>query len=224
MREVNDVTIVVPCRNEAGSLPELLAAVPRGYQVIVVDNGSTDETAEVAARCGAQVVTEQTPGYGAAVHAGVVATRTTLLAVLDGDGSLDPGELPTLVASVRAGADLAVGRRRLAVGTAGANAVWPWHARLGNSVVAWRLRAKHKVPVHDIAPMRVVRTEALRALNVTDRRFGYPLELLVRAGAAGWQVTEHDISYRSRTAGTSKVSGSVLGSARAARDFLRVLS
>ncbi|WP_090359647.1 glycosyltransferase family 2 protein [Mycolicibacterium fluoranthenivorans] len=213
------VTVVLPCLNEAASLPAVLAAVPAGYHCLVVDNNSTDDTALVAAQHGAQVVAEPRPGYGAAVHAGVVAARTPLVAVLDGDGSLDPAALPALVADIAAGADLAVGRRRREPDTQ-----WPWHARLGTAAVCWRLRARHGLPVHDIAPMRVARRDALLDLGVTDRRSGYPLELLVRAAQAGWQVTERDVAYRSRTGGVSKVSGSLRGSIIAALDFWRVLS
>jgi glycosyltransferase involved in cell wall biosynthesis len=188
--------------------------------VIVVDNGSTDATASVASQWGARVVHEPQPGYGAAVLAGIAAVQTPLTAVIDGDGSLDPNELAPLVAAVEAGADLAVGRRRSRLAEAG---VWPWHARLGSSVAAWRLRRKHRVSVHDIAPMRVARTDRLQGLDVQDRRFGFPIELLVRAGAANWRISEHDISYRRRAGGVSKVSGSVRGSFVATVDFLRML-
>ena len=84
--------------------------------------------------------------------------------------------------------------------------------------------SKHGLPVHDIAPMRVVRRDALLRLGVEDRRSGYPLELLVRAAAAGWQVVERDVDYGPRTGGRSKVSGSLRGSVVAAMDFWRVIS
>ena len=213
------VTVVLPCLDEAASLPGVLGEIPAGYKALVVDNNSTDGTADVARRHGADVVTETVPGYGAAVHAGVVAATTPLVAVLDGDGSLDPRELPALVDDVERGADMAIGRRRATPGLK-----WPWHARLGTAAVSWRLRTRHGLPVHDIAPMRVARRDALLSLGVTDRRSGYPLELLVRAAAAGWTVTERDVAYGPRTGGTSKVSGSVRGSAIAAWDFWRAIS
>ena len=166
------VTVVLPCLNEAASLPGVLADLPDGYRALVVDNNSTDETAEVARRHGAEVVAESRPGYGAAVHAGVVAATTPIVAVLDADGSLDPRELPALVDDVEGGADMAIGRRRAVPGLK-----WPWHARLGTAAVCWRLRTRHGLAVHDIAPMRVARRDALLALGVTDRRSGYPLEL-----------------------------------------------
>jgi glycosyltransferase involved in cell wall biosynthesis len=213
------VTVVLPCMNEADSLPGVLALIPAGYQALVVDNNSTDGTAEVARRCGAQVVAESQPGYGAAVHAGMVAATTPIVAVLDGDGSMDPRELPKLVDALECGVDMAVGRRRPLPGVR-----WPWHARLGNQVVCWRLRTRHGIGVHDIAPMRVARREAILSLGVADRRSGYPLELLVRAAAADWSVAEHDIAYGLRTGGKSKVSGSVRGSFFAVLDFWRVIS
>lgn len=212
------VTVVLPCLNEAESLPGVLAAMPAGYRPLVVDNNSTDDTAQVARRHGADVVVEPQPGYGAAVHAGVVAATTPIVAVLDGDGSLDPGDLPALVEDLER-ADMAIGRRRALPGLR-----WPWHARLGTAAVCWRLRRRHGLPVHDIAPMRVARRDDLLSLGVADRRSGYPLELLVRAAAAGWHIVERDVAYGPRTGGKSKVSGSLRGSVVAALDFWRVIS
>lgn len=212
------VTVIIPCRNEAGSLPGVLRAMPAGYRPLVVDNGSDDDTARVAVQHGAQVVHEPTPGYGAAVHAGVEAAKTPIVCVLDGDGSLDPGELPMLVELIRSGADLAVGRRRPV-----RHSGWPLHARVGNAVIAARLRQKFGLSVHDIGAVRAIRRETLIGLGVEDRRSGYPLELLVRAGRSNLRVEERAVAYRPRTAGTSKVSGSVRGSALATWDFLKVI-
>lgn len=213
--------LVLPCRDEAPALRGLLPRVPAHFDVIVVDNGSTDGTAEVARALGARVVREECPGYGAAVHAGVTAARHEYLAVMDGDGSFDPRELDLLLALVaHGGADLAVGRRRPV-----SRGVWPWHARAGNRLVLWWLRRRIGLPVHDIAPVRVCRRQALLDLGVKDRRFGYPVELLDRAQRAGWRFVERDIAYYPRAEGTrSKVSGSVRGTVRAARDFARVLA
>lgn len=212
------VTVVLPCLNEADALPGVLAAIPPGYQALVVDNNSTDGTAEVARAHGAQVVAERAPGYGSAVHAGVVAATSPIVAVIDADGSLDPGDLPRLVAALE-GADLVTGRRRAVRGLK-----WPWHARLGTAAVCFRLRRKHGLAVHDIAPMRVMRRQDLLTLGVEDRRSGYPLELLVRAAAAGWRVVELDVEYGPRSGGVSKVSGSVRGSVHAAVDFWKALN
>ncbi|GAA4568892.1 glycosyltransferase family 2 protein [Micromonospora coerulea] len=213
------IDVVLPCLDEAAALPGLLAAFPPGYRAIVVDNGSRDGSPEVAARHGALVVREPRRGYGAAVHTGLEAADAELVAVLDADGSFDPAELPALVAPVADGdADLTVGRRRPV--RAG---VWPWHARAGTALVAALLRHRG-VPLWDLSPIRVARRAALLDLGVTDRAFGYPLELLIRAAAAGWRIRELDVRYAPRAAGTrSKVSGSVRGTLRATRDFAGVL-
>jgi glycosyltransferase involved in cell wall biosynthesis len=213
--------VVIPCRDEAPALPALLAKLPSGFRALVVDNGSRDGTAEVARGLGASVVDEPLPGYGAAVHAGLEAATADYVAVMDGDGSMDPADLVRLLDLVTDGsADLAVGRRRPT-----SSGVWPWHARIGNALVLWWLRRRLDLPVHDIAPMRVARREQMLGLGIEDRRFGYPVELLQRAAAAGWRFVEIDIDYHPRAIGTrSKVSGSVTGTVRAARDFARVLS
>jgi glycosyltransferase involved in cell wall biosynthesis len=211
--------VVLPCLNEEESLAAVLAAIPAGYRALVVDNNSTDDTAGVASRHGAQVVVERRAGYGAAVHAGVVAATTPIVAVIDADGSMDAGDLPRLVAVLNEGADLVTGRRRPVPGLR-----WPLVARVGTEVMSWRLRTRHRLPVHDVAPMRVARRDALLGLAVEDRRSGYPLELLVRAAAAGWRVVELDVSYGPRTGGVSKVSGSLRGSVTAILDFWKVIS
>lgn len=213
--------LILPCKDEAPALERLLPMVPDTFTVIVVDNGSRDDTATTARRLGARVVSEGVPGYGAAVHTGLLAATHDHVAFMDGDGSFDPADLLALLADVREGrADLAVGRRRPV-----ARGVWPWHARTGNAlVVAW-LRRRIAMTVHDIAPMRVCRRADLLALDVRDRGFGYPVELLQKATTAGWRLAERDVAYHPRAEGTrSKVSGSVSGTLRTARDFARVLA
>lgn len=209
---------MLPCLNEAAALPVVINALPPGYRALVVDNGSTDRSPEIAVALGARVVAEPRRGYGAAVHTGIEAATSDIVCVLDADGSLDPAVLPLLVAEVRDNdADLAMGRR-VPVG----RGAWPWHARAGNAVLAAMLRRKG-LPVRDIGPARAFRRDAMLALDVRDRGFGYPLELLLRAADAKWHVVEMDVAYRPRVAGTkSKVSGSVRGTARAVRDMAGV--
>lgn len=212
--------VVIPCRDEAAALPVVLADVPDGWRVIVVDNGSTDGTGDVARGLGARVVSEASPGYGSAVHAGVLASEAEFVAVMDGDASMRLADIAPMLELVSSGdVTMAVGRRR-PVG----RGVWPWHARLGTMLLATMIRRRSDFPIHDLAPMRVSRREDLLALGVQDRRFGYPLELMLRAARAGWTVQEIDVAYDRRAAGTkSKVSGSVRGTGRAIHDFARVL-
>ena len=210
------VTVVLPARDEAGALPGVLNQMPVGYEVVVVDNASTDDTAEVARRLGARVVHESIPGYGAAVHTGLLAARTDVVCFIDSDGSIDPAQLPAMVALLEGTArlDMVVGRRRPT-----GRGAWPWHARAGNALLASRLRRRTGIPVHDLGSVRVTRRIPLLELGIEDRRFGYPIELLVRAARAGWRVREVDVAYAPRTAGRSKVTGSLSGTARALRDF-----
>ncbi|MGB3258032.1 MAG: glycosyltransferase family 2 protein [Ornithinimicrobium sp.] len=213
--------LIIPCRDEGPALVALLPIVPEQFHVIVVDNGSRDDTAAVAERLGARVVAESVPGYGAAIQAGLLAATHDYVAFMDGDGSFDPAVLIPMLDQVRQGqADMALGRRRPS-----RQGVWPWHARAGNALILAWLRHRIGMSVHDIAPIRVCRRQELLDLDVQDRRFGYPVELLQKATVAGWRLLESDVAYGPRAEGTkSKVSGSVTGTVRAARDFWKVLA
>jgi glycosyltransferase involved in cell wall biosynthesis len=207
------VTLVLPCLDEAGALPWLMTRLPAGVTALVVDNGSTDGSPEIAAALGATVITEARRGYGAACHAGLLAADTPLVAFCDADRSLDPADLVALIAIVADGdADMAVCRRRLEPGA------MPWQLRLANRELARRLRNRTGFDLHDMGPMRVARREALLALDLTDRRSGYPAQTLVRAADAGWRVAEVEVAYAPRT-GRSKVTGTPLGALRAVRDI-----
>jgi glycosyltransferase involved in cell wall biosynthesis len=215
--------VVLPCLNEAAALPWVLSRLPVGYRPIVVDNGSTDGSPDVALACGAVVVRVPERGFGAAVHGGVLAADSDddVVCVLDADASFDPAQLPRVADPVRAGtADLMLGRRMPT-----ARAAWPAHARLGNAFLAWRLRRIAGVALRDLGPMRAARRSALLSLDLRDRRFGYPLEMVVSAARAGWRIGEVEIDYAPRAEGTrSKVTGTVLGTARAVRDMTKVLA
>jgi len=214
-----EIDVILPCLNEAGALPWLLSRMPAGYRPIVADNGSDDGSPDIAADRGAQVVHVPRRGYGAACHAGLEAAQADIVCFMDADGSLDPADLPELSGLVSGGgADLAMGRRR-----PDEPGAWPVHARLGNTVIAAALRRRSGVRVHDIGPMRAARRQELLALPISDRRFGYPLETVVRAAEAGWRVCERDIPYYART-GKSKVTGTVGGTVRTVRDMRRVLA
>ncbi|MEX2288706.1 MAG: glycosyltransferase family 2 protein [Mycobacteriales bacterium] len=212
--------VVLPCLDEAAALPWVLTRMPAGYRPIVADNDSSDGSAQVAEGHGARVVQARPRGFGAACHAGLLAADDPdgMVCFLDADGSFDPQQLPRVVAPLLTDtADLVLGRRRTA-----SLRDWPLHARLGNREVARRLARRTGLQISDLGPMRACRREPLLALGLQDRRFGYPLEMVTRAVAAGWRVVEVDVDYLPRT-GRSKVTGTVGGTVRAVRDMSRVL-
>src|SRR5712691_1467457 len=214
-----EIDVVLPCLNEAGALPWVLSRMPSGYRPIVADNGSTDDSAAIAAAYGAYVVPVPQRGFGAACHAGLLAASSDIVCVMDADASFDPGDLPLVADPVAVGdADLMLGWRSMQ-----GKGAWPLHARIGNRVLAAELRRRIGVPVSDLGPMRAARREALLALPMSDRRFGYPLEMVVRAAEARWRIEETAVPYYPRT-GKSKVTGTLGGTVRAVRDMRRVLA
>lgn len=215
---VPDVDVVLPCLNEAAALPWVLGRIPAGWRALVVDNGSTDGSADIALAHGATVVHEARRGFGAACHAGLTAATAGIVCFCDCDASLDPGLLVPFVREVLDGdADLVLGRRRPQ-----GRGAWPAHARAGNLALARILRRRTGLRLHDLGPLRAARREALLGLDLDDRRSGYPLQMVVRASDAGWRITEHDVAYLPR-AGTSKVTGTWRGTWQAVRDMSRAL-
>ncbi|WP_369375046.1 glycosyltransferase family 2 protein [Streptomyces sp. cg36] len=213
------VDVVLPCLDEAGALPWVLARIPDGWRAVVVDNGSTDGSAEIARALGATVVHEARRGFGAACHAGLLAADAEYVCFCDCDGSLDPALLVPFVREVAAGdAELVLGRRRPT-----ARGAFPPHARAGNLALSRMLRRRTGLRLHDLGPLRAARRAPLLALGVADRRSGYPLETVVRAADAGWRVREHDVPYLPRT-GRSKVTGTWRGTWQAVRDMRAVLA
>jgi glycosyltransferase involved in cell wall biosynthesis len=213
------VDLILPCLDEAPALRWLLPRLPADVRAIVVDNGSTDGSADVAREHGALVVPAAVRGFGSACHAGLEAASADVVAFMDADGSLDPHQLHRVLEPVVSGAaDLTLGRRRPTTAEA-----WPWHLRYANRVLTRRLERRTGLRLHDLGPMRAGRRTALLGLQLTDRRSGYPLEMVVRACDAGWTVTEVDVDYAART-GRSKVTGTPLGVVRAVRDMSAVLA
>jgi glycosyltransferase involved in cell wall biosynthesis len=209
--------VVLPVLDERDALPWVLERMPAGYVPIVVDNGSTDGSGAVAARLGAQVVEEPRRGFGAACWAGLSAAHADVVCFMDCDASFDPRQLPRVADPVAAGrADLVLGARSAVPGA------WPAHARAANAVLAWELRRRARVPLRDLGPMRAARRAPLLDLGIADRRFGWPLEMVLRAAAAGWRIDEVVVGYAPR-AGRSKVTGTVRGTVRAVRDMAGVL-
>jgi glycosyltransferase involved in cell wall biosynthesis len=209
--------VVLPVLDEIGAIGAVLAAMPPGYHPIVVDNGSTDGSGDAARAAGALVVDEPQRGFGAACWAGLQAATDDVVCFMDCDGSLDPADLPSVAGPVIAGrADLVLGAR------AAERGAWPPHARLANRYLARRVRAATGLELRDLGPMRAARRQDLLELGLVDRRFGWPLEMVLRAAAAGWRVEEVSVPYRPRE-GRSKVTGTVRGTARAIQDMSAIL-
>ena len=208
--------VILPVLDEAAAIPGVLAAMPPDYRPIVVDNCSTDGSASIASELGAEVVAEPTRGFGAACFAGLQAADAEVVCFMDCDGSLDPADLPAVVALLDQGADLAIGARRAARGA------WPLHARIANRVLALELRRRTGVRLEDIGPMRAARREPLLALGLEDRRSGWPLEMVVKAAAAGWSVADAPVPYAERE-GRSKVTGTVRGTIQTIGDMGTIL-
>ncbi len=211
------VDVVLPTLDEAAALPWVLTRMPSTYRAIVVDNGSKDGSADVARAHGAVVVVEPRRGFGAACYAGLMATSSPVVAFMDADASLDPLDLDVLCALVLHGdADLVLGARTAEGGA------WPWHARLANRWLAAQIRGRTGVAVTDLGPMRAVNREMLMGLAMADRGFAWPLEMVLKAAAAGLRIQERPVGYRPRI-GRSKVTGTVRGTLRAGRDMSRLL-
>jgi glycosyltransferase involved in cell wall biosynthesis len=210
--------VILPALDEEQALPWVLERMPEGYRPIVVDNGSTDRTAQVAADHGALVVHEPRRGFGAACWAGLVAATDDVVCFMDADASFDPRALTDVAGPVQRGdADLVLGARRPEPGS------WPWHARIANRVLAAEICRRSGVRVTDLGPMRAARREPLLELGLLDRRSGWPLEMVLRAHRCDWRIEEVPVTYRARV-GRSKVTGTIRGTATAIRDMSRLLA
>lgn len=211
------IDVILPVLDEAEALPWVLGRMPPGYRPIVVDNGSTDGSAGIAASLGARVVHASPRGFGAACDAGLRSATAEVVCFMDCDASLDPGDLALVSTPVITGrADLCVGERVACPGA------WPLHARLANRALAFELRRRTGTDLVDLGPMRAGRRQGLVDLGVADRRSGWPLEMVVRALASGWRVVGVPVALHGR-AGRSKVTGTLAGTVRAVRDMGAVL-
>jgi glycosyltransferase involved in cell wall biosynthesis len=207
------IDVVLPVLDEVAAIGWVLARMPAGFRPIVVDNGSTDGSAERADALGATVVTAERRGFGAACHAGLLAAGTDIVCFMDCDASLDPSHLPTIAGPVASGrSDLVLGARRPE------RRAWPTHARLANRWLAAEVNRRLGTRLHDLGPMRAARREGLLGLDLQDRRSGWPLEMVLAAGTAGWRIDEEPVPYR-RRAGRSKVTGTVRGTLGAVHDM-----
>jgi glycosyltransferase involved in cell wall biosynthesis len=209
--------VILPALDEALAIPGVLASLPPGYHAIVVDNGSQDDTAAVARAAGAEVIDEPRRGFGAACFAGLRAATSDVVCFMDCDGSFNGADLPRVVARIDTDvADLVLGARDAARGA------WPFHARVANKFLAAEVRRRTHVRLRDLGPMRAARREPLLELGLVDRRFGWPLEMVLRAARSDWRITEVHVGYEPRV-GQSKVTGTIGGTARAVRDMARLL-
>lgn len=218
------VAIVIPALNEEVALRSLLAEIPRDIAqwIIVVDNGSTDQTAEVARASGAVVACEPVPGYGRACLKGFLTAcgmGAQTVIFMDGDGSDDPADLPLMLAPIQEErAEMVIGSR---VSERAERGAIPPQARFGNWLVSSMICVLYGVRLHDIGSFRVLRCSALEQLNMREMTFGWPVEMVVKAAQARYRIVELPIHYRRRSAGRSKVAGTIVGSVKAAYYMLR---
>lgn len=216
---------IIPALDEEAAIAAVVESVQQAGidEVIVADNGSADATACRASAAGARVVREMRRGYGAACLAGIAALRaeTTTVVFIDLDGSDDPSALPALVGLVESGeADLAIGSRLRGDVAPGALTL---AQRIGNRLAGWLLTTLYGSPSTDLGPMRAVRAEVLRSLDMRDRGFGWTVEMQARAAALGYRTVEVPVTYRRRRGGRSKISGTFLAALRAGATILWTL-
>jgi glycosyltransferase involved in cell wall biosynthesis len=218
-----NTSVIIPALDEEASLPFVLAELPWAsvHQAIVVDNGSRDRTAAVAAAHGAIVVHEPRRGYGAACMAGVAAAADAdVLVFLDADGSFDASEIPRLVCPIAAGdAELVLGSRLRGEREAGA---MPLHGLVGNWLVARMIGHLARISLTDLGPFRAIARGTLLRLRLEERTYGWPSEMIVKAAQLGVPIREIPVRYRRRRGGASKVSGTWRGTLGAAYRMCRV--
>ncbi|MEE8504508.1 MAG: glycosyltransferase family 2 protein [candidate division NC10 bacterium] len=206
------ITVIIPALNEEEAIGTVVREVPRDIagEIVVVDNGSTDRTAEVAQAAGARVIREPMRGYGAACLAGAMAANhTDILVFLDGDRSDDPREMPVVLGPLLNGhADLVIGSRTTGLAEKGALTS---HQRFGNRLVTWMVRLLYGVTLTDIGPFRAIRAPVLRDLGMEHKTYGWPVEMIVKAAKKGYRVVNVPVSCRKRI-GVSKVAGTMKGS------------
>jgi glycosyltransferase involved in cell wall biosynthesis len=217
-RSQPSIDVIIPAMNEAEALPWVLSRLPEGVRAIVVDNNSTDDTADVARAYGATVVTELVPGFGSACWAGLNSATADLVCFMDGDGSLDPQDLPKIFGPVADGTvDLMLGARRPIPGA------MMWHQKLANRVLAYELCRRTGDSMSDLGPMRCADRVKLLSLNMVDRRSGWPLEMVLKAAHQNWRIAETGVPYAPRKGGKSKVTGTIKGTVRAIKDMGKLL-
>jgi len=227
MRDGRNIGVVIPALDEQDAIGRVVDAIPKWVDdVVVVDNGSTDGTARVAAEHGARVVAEPRRGYGAACLAGVRSlslgeASPDIVVFVDGDFSDDPREMDALVAPILdRGADLVIGSRVLGAREKGALSI---QQRFGNALTCSLIRVLHGARYTDLGPFRAIRREALERLALDAAGLGWTVQMQVRAARRGLRIEEVPVTCRRRAAGKSKVSGTVRGVVGAGTTFLWVI-
>lgn len=222
MRQGQRIAVLIPALDEAAAIAQVVGAVPPWVDdILVVDNGSRDDTAARARDAGARVVHEPRRGYGAACLAGLAALdNADVVVFLDGDGSDVPAEMAGLVDPLVAGeASLVVGSRVLGAREPGA--LTPVQ-RFGNALACTLIRMIWRTRYTDLGPFRAIRSDALRNLDMRDAGFGWTVEMQVKAAQQGLPILERPADYRRRI-GRSKISGTLRGSVQAGSKILFVI-
>lgn len=229
-RQFDHVTVIIPALNEEESLPRVLGDLPPVGNVVVVNNGSTDRTVEVARECGATVVDEPQRGYGAACLCGLEhikdltghgTTQPEVIVFLDADYSDHPEFLTKLVEPIGTGeCDFVLGSRLLGEREKGA---MPPQSIFGNKLACFLMRLFFSARYTDLGPFRAIKYESLKRLKMADRNFGWTIEMQIKARRAGLRVKEIPVPYRCRI-GESKISGTVSGSLKAGVKILATIA
>ncbi len=216
-----NVSVIIPVLNEEGAIANVINDIPKSLvqEIVVVDNGCTDRTVEIALAHGAKVITEPRRGYGSACLAGIAAVDAPDIVVfLDGDYSDDPTEMPLLVQPIREGlSEFVIGTRI----PSEKGALLP-QAQFGNRLATYLMRIFFRVQYTDLGPFRAIRYQQLQALGMEDKDYGWTIEMQLKAAKMGMNVREVPVSYRKRI-GTSKISGTFVGSVRAGVKILATL-
>ncbi len=220
------VSVVIAALNEEEAIGKVINDVPRQIadEIIVVDNGSTDHTAEVATAAGARVVTEPQRGYGRAFRAGVrsLSADCEIIVFLDGDGSDYPEMMNRLVEPIIKGThDFVISSRTRGRRERGS---MNWHQVFAGYMVGFFLRLLYGVRSTDMGPFRAIGRDALERFNMREETYGWPLEMQMKAARAGLRILEVPVDYRRRAGGQSKIAGTVFGSIRAAARILFTLA
>ncbi len=205
------VSVVIPTYNEEKAIGQVVRGVPDNsvHEIIVVDNGSTDDTANQAALAGARVVRETRRGYGSACLAGAKAAGDTdIIVFLDGDRSDNPAQLEVIADPViNDQADLVIGSRIKGILDKGA---MPFHGRMGNRLIVFLLRRLYGIQITDIGSFRAIKAQSLFDLNMEQMTYGWPVEMVVKSARKGLRIQSVPIHYRKRI-GESKVTGTLKG-------------